>query len=136
WPCHAMYLSHINITMPKGSEAAARKFYAEYLGLRELAPTESLDSPEGIWFEAGGFAFHISGGGEGAAAGGQPHFGFGGGGLDGLKARLKAAGVVIEEGPAARWRCFFAYDPFGNRIEIHQPRGLRAGARLDTRRPG
>jgi len=30
-----MYLSHINVTMPKHSEAIARMFYSELLGLRE-----------------------------------------------------------------------------------------------------
>ena len=31
-----MILSHINVTMPKGSEAIARSFYNGLLGLREM----------------------------------------------------------------------------------------------------
>jgi YD repeat-containing protein len=37
---------------------------------------------------------------------------------------LKAAGLIIEDGLPATWKRFFTYDPFGNRIEIHQPGGL------------
>ncbi len=31
-----------------------------------------------------------------------------------------------EDGRPAPWRRFFARDPFGNRLEIHEPGGLRA----------
>ena len=120
-----MYLSHINITMPKGGEEAARKFYTEYLGLRELPKPELLGLRGGVWFDAGGLHLHVSVEEERAGADKQRHFGLGCGDLEGLKARLESAGVLIEDGPPAQWKRFFTYDPFGNRIEIHQPGGLR-----------
>ena len=49
------------------------------------------------------------------------HFGLGCGDIDGLRARLEAAGVVIENGPKVPCKRFFVHDPFGNRIEIHPP---------------
>jgi catechol 2,3-dioxygenase-like lactoylglutathione lyase family enzyme len=45
--------------------------------------------------------------------------------VDGLKARLKAAGMEIDDGPPVPWKRFFIRDPFGNLIEIHAPGGLR-----------
>ena len=42
--------------------------------------------------------------------------------------RLGAAGVVMKRGwRPVPWRRFFVHDPFGNRIEIHEVGGLRAG---------
>ncbi len=55
-----MYLSHINVTMPKGEEEVARLFYAGCLGLRELPNPESFGEMGGVWFEAGGLHLHLS----------------------------------------------------------------------------
>jgi catechol 2,3-dioxygenase-like lactoylglutathione lyase family enzyme len=112
--------------MPKGGEAMARRFYTHYLGLRELSRPEALCLRGGVWFDAGGLQLHVSVEEERTGADRQRHFGLGCGDLDSLRARLMAAGVVIEEGPTAPWKRFFIYDPFGNRIEIHQPGALRA----------
>jgi catechol 2,3-dioxygenase-like lactoylglutathione lyase family enzyme len=120
-----MYLSHINITMPRGGEEAARLFYSGFLGLRELPKPEAFRSRCGVWFEAGGLQLHLSVEEERSGVDRQRHFGLGCGDLEGLKARLRAAGVAIEDGRPAPWKRFFIYDPFGNRIEIHQPGGLR-----------
>src|SRR5262245_12778852 len=122
--CH-VYLSHINITMPKGGEAAARLFYAGQLGLRELPKPESLRAREGLWFDAGGLHLQLSVCKERSVADRQGHVGLGCGDVENLKARLKAAGVRIEEGAPVPWKRFFVHDPFGNRSEIHQPRGMR-----------
>ena len=47
------------------------------------------------------------------------------GNVDGMKSRLKAAGMEIEDGPLAPRKRFFVRDPFGIRIEIHAPGGQR-----------
>ena len=119
-----MYLSHINVTMPKGAEEVARLFYSGFLGLRELPRPEELGVRGGLWFDAGGLALHLSVEEERAGADKQRHFGLGCGDVEGLKARLKAARLVIEDGLPAPWKRFFLHDPFGNRIEIHAPLGL------------
>jgi len=121
-----VYLSHIDITMPEGGEAAARQFYGGHLGLREITKPEWLRGRGGLWFDAGGLHLHVSVEKERFGPDRQRHFGLGCGDLENLKVRLRAAGVRIEDGPPAPWKRFFTYDPFGNRIEIHQPRGLRA----------
>jgi catechol 2,3-dioxygenase-like lactoylglutathione lyase family enzyme len=120
-----MYLSHINVTMPEHSEAIARRFYSGHLGLRELQRPEGVDVRGGVWFDVGGLALHLSVEGQRMGADTHRHFGLGCGDVDGLKARLKAAGVEIEEGPPVPWKRFFIRDPFGNRIEIHAPGGPR-----------
>jgi catechol 2,3-dioxygenase-like lactoylglutathione lyase family enzyme len=121
-----VYLSHIDITMPEEGEAAARHFYTGHLGLREILKPESLRDRGGLWFDACGLHLHISVEKERSGPDRQRHFGLGCGDLENLKSRLRAAGVRIEDGPPAPSKSFFAYDPFGNRIEIHHPRGLRA----------
>src|SRR5262249_11629750 len=56
----AVYLSHIDITMPEGGEAAARQFYGGHLGLREITKPEWLRGRGGLWFDAGGIHLHVS----------------------------------------------------------------------------
>src|SRR5204862_1021168 len=75
-----MYLSHINVTMPKGSEEVARMFYAGHLGLRELPKPESLRC-HGVWFDAGGLHLHVSIEEGRSGADRQRHFGLGCGNL-------------------------------------------------------
>ena len=111
--------------MPKGGEEAARMFYSGCLGLREVPRPEALRSHCGVWFDAGGLRLHVSVEEGRAGSDRQRHFGLGCGDLEGLRTRLAAAGVVIEDGRPTPWKRFFIYDPFGNRIEIHQPGGLR-----------
>lgn len=122
-----MYLTHITITMPKGGEHHAREFYCGILGLRELLKPESLRSRGGLWFDVRGPELHVSVEEPCAGNDTQRHFGLGCADIDGLKARIQAAGIAIEEGRPVPWKRFFVNDPFGNRIEIHEPRGLRAG---------
>ena len=111
--------------MPQDSEAVARRFYTEHLGLRELQRPEREDVCGSIWFDAGGLALHLSVEEQRLGADTQRHFGLGCGDVDGLKARLKAVGVAVEDGSPAPSKHFFVHDPFGNRIEIHAPGGLR-----------
>ena len=122
-----MYLTHITITMPKGGERLAREFYRGILGLRELLKPEPLRYRGGVWFDVRGSELHVSVKEPCAGNDTQRHFGLGCADLDGLKARLQAAGIAIEDGRAVPWKRFFVHDPFGNRIEIHEPKGLRAG---------
>jgi catechol 2,3-dioxygenase-like lactoylglutathione lyase family enzyme len=116
-----MYLSHINLTIPKDGEATARMFYTGQLGLRELPKPESLLAHNELWFEAGGLTLHLSVQERRGDTDTLQHFGLGCGDVDGLKARLKAAGVTIEDCQPSHRKCFFIRDPFGNRIEIHAP---------------
>ncbi len=121
-----MRLSHINVTMPKGGEDLARSFYAGLLGLREMPKPETIRHRGGVWFDADGLDVHVSVEEQRAGVDAYRHFGLEFEDVEGLRAKLEAAGVMTEEGRPAPWRRFFVRDPFGNRIEIHEPGGLRA----------
>src|SRR5689334_15663718 len=121
-----MRLSHVNISMPKGSEDIARSFYSGQLGLREIPKPEPLRVRGGVWFDAGGFDIHVSVEEKPLGPDVQRHFGLECPDVEALRAKFKAAGVETENGRPAPWKRFFVRDPFGNRIEIHEPGGLRA----------
>ena len=121
-----MHLSHINVTMPKGSEDTARSFYSGLLALREIPKPESMRARGGVWFDAGGLDIHVSVEDQRSGVDVYRHFGLECADVDGLRVRLQAAGAATEDGRPAPWRRFFVRDPFGNRIEIHEPGALRA----------
>jgi catechol 2,3-dioxygenase-like lactoylglutathione lyase family enzyme len=118
-------LSHVNISMPQGGEDAARSFYTGLLGLTEIPKPEPIRSRGGVWFDAGGLDIHLSIEDPHAGADAQRHFGLEYADVDGLRAKLHAAGIATDSGRPAPWKRFFVHDPFGNRIEIHEPGGLR-----------
>jgi catechol 2,3-dioxygenase-like lactoylglutathione lyase family enzyme len=119
-------LSHVTVTIPLGAEDVARGFYAGLLGLKEIAKPAALDDHGGAWFDAGGLDVHVSVEDARSAPDVRRHFGLECDDLEALRTRLERAGVRTEDGRPARWRRFFAWDPFGNRIEIHEVGGLRA----------
>jgi catechol 2,3-dioxygenase-like lactoylglutathione lyase family enzyme len=121
-----MRLSHINVTMPKGGEETARLFYSGLLGLREIPKPELMRVRGGVWFDAGGLDIHLSVEEQRPGPDTRRHFGIECPDVEGLKARLSAAGAALDDGRPAPWKRFFVNDPFGNRIEIHEPGALRA----------
>ena len=120
-----MQLSHVNVTMPKGAEDTARAFYAGLLGLREIPKPEPLRVRGGVWFDAGWLDIHVSVEEARVGPDAYRHFGLECADVEGLRAKLSAAGVGTEDGRPAPWKRFFVRDPFGNRIEIHEAGGLR-----------
>ena len=111
--------------MPKGSEDTARSFYARLLGLREIPKPESIRHRGGVWFEADGLDIHVSVEEQRNGPDAYRHFGLECADVDTLRAKLHTAGISTEDGRPAPWKRFFVHDPFGNRIEIHEPGGLR-----------
>ena len=120
-----MRISHVNITIPRGAENQARAFYSELLGLAEIPKPEAIRGRGGVWYDVGGVDLHLSIEENRVGADHYRHFGIERGDLDALKAKFKAAGIAIDPGPPAPWKRFFVHDPFGNRIELHEPGGLR-----------
>jgi catechol 2,3-dioxygenase-like lactoylglutathione lyase family enzyme len=112
--------------MPKGGEEMARSFYVDLLGLREIPKPASIRNRGGVWFEADGLDVHLSIEEERGGADCARHFGLECPDVEGLRAKLRAAGVATDDGRPVPWRRFFVHDPFGNRIEIHEVGGLRA----------
>lgn len=120
-----MRLTHVNITMPQGGEAAARTFYGELLGLPETPRPKAFRSHSGLWYDIGGLDIHLSIKQMPSEPDAYRHFGIEVEDVDALRAKMDAAGVITETGEPAPWKRFYMRDPFGNRIEIHQAGVLR-----------
>lgn len=52
-------IQHAQITIPNGEEDAAREFYCDFLGLKEVPKPESLRGRGGFWLELDGFQIHV-----------------------------------------------------------------------------
>jgi catechol 2,3-dioxygenase-like lactoylglutathione lyase family enzyme len=113
-------IDHVQLSMPPGGEAEARRFYGSVLGLREVAKPAELAGRGGCWFAgpAVGVAVHL-----GAEPDFRPlaraHPALVVHDLDAAREALAEAGVPSEDddsGLPVR-RCYIR-DPFGNRIEL------------------
>ncbi|MDX2169605.1 MAG: VOC family protein [Deltaproteobacteria bacterium] len=114
-------LDHVNLTVPRPVEAAARRFYGEILGLRELPKPVELRGRGGAWFTTGAVQVHVSL--DDAPPGSRRHLCFTVADLGAARAGFLAAGVSIEEDeqPLPGWPRFYVRDPGGNRVEIAAP---------------
>ncbi len=111
-------LNHVQLAMPVGEEDAARHFYAEVLGIPEVAKPPHLAKRGGCWFERGALKVHL-GVEQDFRAAKKAHPAFTVTDLPRLIARIEAAGFrVVKDEPLEGYnRCYVA-DPFGNRIEL------------------
>ena len=114
-------IEHVQLAMPPGREAEARKFYGELLGIPEKPKPLPLARRGGCWFESGELKVHL-----GVEANFQParkaHPAFIVDDLPALEAALRAAGVAVKgDEPLEGFRRIFVDDPFGNRIELMEP---------------
>jgi catechol 2,3-dioxygenase-like lactoylglutathione lyase family enzyme len=111
-------IHHAQIMIPTGGEAAARRFYCDLLGLREIKKPAPLAVRGGLWLEAGDRQLHL--GAEPAPAiGGRAHVAYEVAGLAALRTRLAAAGVSTVDGePVDGYTRCELRDPFGNRVEL------------------
>ena len=111
-------IDHIQLAAPQGCEAAARRFYGEVLGLREIEKPEPLRGRGGCWFQIGDHQLHI-----GVEADFRPakkaHPAFAVEDLGNLRERLLAHGVkIMEDDALPNVKRFHAEDPWGNRLEF------------------
>lgn len=115
-------LDHVQLAAPKGSEAEARRFFVDLLGLTEIPKPAALAGRGGLWLRCGSQELHI-GIEEDFRAAKKAHPALrvtGQAELDALRDRLTDAGVPVRgdsESIPGVVR-FFAEDPFGNRIEF------------------
>lgn len=111
-------LDHVQVAIPTGGEDEARRFYGSLLGLTEVPKPAALAGRGGCWFVGAGVALHL-----GIEADFRPahksHVALLVDVLDGLRSTLEAAGVTTEDDDAKIGvRRFYAFDPFGNRLEL------------------
>lgn len=112
-------VQHAQITIPTGAEAEARKFYCDFLGLKEIPKPESLAGRGGFWLEVGAFQIHVGteNGFDGTKT--KAHIAYEVENLNAWRERLESSGVKIIEGiPIPGYSRFEFRDPFGNRVEF------------------
>jgi catechol 2,3-dioxygenase-like lactoylglutathione lyase family enzyme len=115
-------LHHVQLAMPAGQEVAARAFYSGVLGLTEEVKPPNLAARGGVWFRGGALRLHL-----GVDPNFRPatkaHPALLVRGLSELAGRCLAAGFPpITDEPLEGFHRVYLLDPFGNRIELLEPR--------------
>lgn len=115
-------LHHVQLAMPAGGEALARAFYQDLLGIPEVPKPGESARRGGCWFERGTLRVHLGVEGDFRPAR-KAHPAFVVRDLAALAARLRAAGCECrDDHEFAGHERVFVFDPFGNRVELLEPR--------------
>jgi catechol 2,3-dioxygenase-like lactoylglutathione lyase family enzyme len=120
-------VDHIQLPVPPGQLAQARRFYEELLGLPEVRDP-ALDRPGTLRFSLGWQRLDLS---EGRYSGVAPqaHVALRVAGLPALAQRLRSAGHPLDAAPLPNGdERLYVEDPFGNRLELIEP----AASSLDS----
>lgn len=119
----ATAIDHVQVAIPAGGEDAARAFYGNLLGLREIDKPANLLGGGGVWLQTGSLQIHLGTDAKFTPAT-KAHVAFRVADVDAVRARLAAAGHPIrEDEPLPGYRRFYTEDPFGNRVEVLTPGG-------------
>lgn len=111
-------IDHVQLAMPPGEEATARRFFADLLGMREIPKPAPLASRGGCWFASGDVQLHL-GVEQDFRPARKAHPAIRVSGYAALLGKLKAAGVeVIDADEIPSVQRSHIFDPFGNRIEL------------------
>jgi catechol 2,3-dioxygenase-like lactoylglutathione lyase family enzyme len=114
---HIKRLDHVQLCIPPGAEAAAREFYGELLGLREIEKPAPLRANGGLWFEVADIQLHI--GIESDQTKSKRHPAFEVEKIEDIRGYLEESGVrTRDEISLAGLKRFSFFDPFDNRIEL------------------
>ncbi len=112
-------VQHAQITIPNGAETEARKFYCEFLGLKEVPKPVVLQTRGGFWLEIGGFQIHVGTEDDFDRTKTKAHIAYEVEDLEAWRKKFAESGVVIVEGiPIPHYSRFEFRDPFGNRVEF------------------
>ena len=115
-------LDHVQLAMPAGGEDRARAFYRDVLGLTEVAKPANLAARGGVWFASGSLKLHL-----GVEADFRParkaHPALLVENLIALIEACASAGfpATVDE-PLEGYARAYLTDPFGNRIEVLEPK--------------
>ena len=118
-------IDHVQLAMPAGGEAEARAFYAGILRIGEHPKPPHLARRGGCWFERGALKVHLGVEKEFFPAR-KAHPAFLVEDLPALVEALKQAGhKVADDEPLEGYDRVYVDDPFGNRIELMEPKTIR-----------
>ncbi|HEV8429297.1 MAG TPA: VOC family protein [Pyrinomonadaceae bacterium] len=116
-------IHHVNVTVPKSLEDAAKHFYVVVMELQEVAKPESSRGRGGAWYQLGPLQLHLSIEdplGENCIS--KRHVCYTVANLAEAEEKFRKAGVEIQpdDQPTPGWSRFYVRDPGGNRLEIAQ----------------
>lgn len=114
-------MHHVQLALPPGREADARRFFVDMLGMVEVEKPAALAARGGAWFRAAEVELHLGVEDEFRPAR-KAHPGIVVTDLDDIVHRLADAGQQVRwdtEFPG--FRRVYAEDPFGNRLEFLEP---------------
>jgi len=115
-------IDHVQLAMPAGEERRARDFYGRLLGIPELPKPATLQARGGAWFGENGLQIHL-GVDKDFSPARKAHPAFLVEDLATIAARLRAENYpVIDDELLPGYDRLFTADPFGNRIELLQPK--------------
>ncbi len=118
-----MRLHHMQLTLPPGREADARRFYAGVLGLAEIPKPPELAQRGGVWFQLGSIQLHF--GVEESGISSHRHIALQVDDAEVMLQALQGAGYALEDAiPVDGMRRFYCRDPFDNRTEFIEERPL------------
>jgi catechol 2,3-dioxygenase-like lactoylglutathione lyase family enzyme len=121
---HVTKLHHVNVTVTKEEEAAAKNFYGVVLGLPEVPKPEGSRARGGAWYQLGPVQLHLSiEAGPIDSRARKRHVCYLVEDLAAAEAQFRAADVEIfpDDLPTPGWPRFYVRDPGGNRLEIASP---------------
>jgi catechol 2,3-dioxygenase-like lactoylglutathione lyase family enzyme len=110
----------VQVACPRGGEDAARRFYAEGLGMTEVAKPAELAGRGGCWFRLDGAEIHV-GVEEPFSPARKAHPALVVGDLEAVAARLDALGFEVdwtERHTFAGFERCHTRDAHGNRVEL------------------
>ena len=115
-------IHHVQITIPRGTEEAARAFYCGVLNLSEIEKPEALKGRGGFWIQVGNQAVHIGTEDGFDRLSTKAHIAYEVDDLAFWRDRLAQENITAETGiPIPGYDRFEFRDPFGNRVEMIQP---------------
>jgi catechol 2,3-dioxygenase-like lactoylglutathione lyase family enzyme len=110
---------HVQISIPKGAEDEARKFYCELLGLTEIAKPIELTGRGGFWLQVGDRQVHFGTENDVDRDRTKAHVAYLVDDLEHWRMKLSERDVSILDGiPIPGYNRFEFRDPFGNRVEF------------------
>lgn len=113
-------IDHVQLAMPPGEEAMARRFYSEVLGMLEIPKPDVLAQRGGCWFSCGTTQVHVGAEKEFVSAK-KAHPALLVDDLKHFTTRLLAYGFEVHSNkPIQGYDRIFTFDPFGNRVELMQ----------------
>ncbi len=117
----ALRLDHVQLAMPAGGEEQAIAFYEGLLGIKHVPKPPHLAQRGGCWFEDGDLKVHLGIDATFHPAG-KAHPAFIVDDVRQLAERIATAGHrVSDDEPLDGYDRLYAYDPFGNRVELMPP---------------